>query len=100
AAESCNGSSFLCPADGVAASGVECRASNGVCDLAETCNGLAAGCPTDAKSTAVCRSPVDGCDATESCDGSADACPADETSAAGTTCRAASGICDVREECD
>src|SRR5262249_30679860 len=33
------------------------------------------------------------------CDGSSNACPADALAPAGTTCRSATGICDVAETC-
>jgi hypothetical protein len=46
-AETCNGTSTTCPADGYAAAGTSCRASAGVCDVAESCTGTSAACPTD-----------------------------------------------------
>ena len=47
--------------------GTECRASAGPCDLAESCSGTSATCPTDAfqPSTTVCRAAVDVCDVAE-----------------------------------
>ena len=79
-------------------SSVECRASAGACDLAETCTGASATCPGDAKSTAECRSSAGVCDVAESCDGSNNNCPADAYKS-GTTCRASTGDCDLEETC-
>src|SRR5207244_897367 len=76
-AESCNGVSNNCPADGLVAGGITCRAAAGVCDVAETCTGSSTTCPNDAKSTAVCRASAGICDVAESCDGVSDTCPAD-----------------------
>ena len=58
--------------------GTVCRASAGVCDRAETCNGSSVSCPSDAKrgSTTVCRPAVDECDGAETCDGVSNACTA------------------------
>ena len=53
-----------------------CRSSAGECDLAESCTGAGAACPTDAKSTDECRAGNDECDAAESCDGVGNDCPA------------------------
>jgi hypothetical protein len=46
-AESCNGTSNTCPADGFAPAGTTCRAAAGTCDVAEQCTGLSATCPPD-----------------------------------------------------
>ena len=128
-AETCDGSSTSCPADGFANSGEcraaadvcdaaescdgsgpncpadgylssgECRASAGVCDLAESCDGSGIACPADAKSTDPCRAVADVCDVAESCDGINDDCPADGFALVGTPCRADAGQCDVAEAC-
>ena len=66
--------------------GTLCRASAGVCDVAEVCDGAGVTCPADAKSTAVCRAAIDDCDATEACDGLGNACPADGTQPDGNGC--------------
>ncbi len=78
----------------------ECRAAAGACDLAESCDGVNDACPVDAKSTALCRSSAGACDVAESCDGVGNDCPADGFVASGTECRAAAGVCDVAETCD
>src|SRR5207244_9248804 len=80
------GASRTCPTDVFMSSGTVCRASAGVCDVAETCTGSSATCPTDAflPSSTVCRASTTACDAAENCTGSSAACPAD-TYVAGTT---------------
>src|SRR6185503_14934834 len=95
----CDGTNPDCPADALRPTSFTCRASAGVCDVADNCDGANAACPADAKSTAVCRAAAGGCDVAESCDGVADACPADVLVSSGTTCRAAAGSCDVAEAC-
>ncbi|HEX6131540.1 MAG TPA: FG-GAP-like repeat-containing protein, partial [Actinomycetota bacterium] len=99
AAETCTGSSPICPADVVAPSGTVCRATAGVCDVQETCDGSSGTCPADLKSTAVCRPAADVCDAAESCNGVSNTCPADGFKSSATVCRASAGICDVVETC-
>ena len=47
-AETCTGSTPLCPADGFAASSTVCRESTGVCDVEDFCDGSSASCPDDA----------------------------------------------------
>src|SRR5438128_2990310 len=109
--------------------GAVCRASAGMCDPAETCDGLNPTCPPDAKSVAVCRAAAGECDLAESCDGVSNDCPSDAKKAsgtactsdgnpctldqcngtsnacqhpagnAGTVCRASAGNCDVAETC-
>jgi len=55
-----------------------CRAAAGACDLAETCDGTSAICPSDEKLTSVCRTAAGDCDVAESCDGVTDTCPSDQ----------------------
>ncbi|MCK6550973.1 hypothetical protein L6R52_34365, partial [Myxococcota bacterium] len=76
-----------------------CRASAGACDAAETCTGVAATCPEDAKSVAVCRASAGDCDVAETCDGASNDCPTDVFVASDTTCRESAGDCDVAETC-
>ena len=82
-------------------SGTECRASAGVCDLAESCTGLSAACPADAKepATTECRASAGVCDVAESCNGTSNDCPADGFASATTECRGEVGLCDVAESC-
>ena len=102
-AETCSGSSAVCPVDGVKTSGTSCRGSAGNCDVAEVCNGSSPSCPTDAfkASTFACAPAVDICDLAENCTGSGASCPLDGRKANGTTCRdAVAGGCDLKEVCD
>jgi hypothetical protein len=72
-----------------------------VCDVAESCSGSAAECPTDAFAGAAteCRTSAGACDVAESCSGSTAECPADVLASAGTECRASAGACDIAESC-
>ncbi|HZR80957.1 MAG TPA: fibronectin type III domain-containing protein [Candidatus Binatia bacterium] len=79
--------------------GTQCRASGGVCDPAESCDGSSPQCPADLKSTAECRGAAGDCDVAESCDGVGNNCPPDVLVSAGTTCRPSAGDCDVAESC-
>ncbi|HET6147393.1 MAG TPA: hypothetical protein VFH68_07645 [Polyangia bacterium] len=80
--------------------GTTCRASAGVCDLAETCAGAGAPCPTDGFALGnLCRASVGVCDLAETCSGAAAACPPDLFVVAGVTCRDPAGDCDVAESC-
>jgi cysteine-rich repeat protein len=78
-AETCTGSSGVCPVDGFASAATECRATAGDCDVAEACTGGDAACPADGfePPTTTCRPAVDVCDATELCTGGDPVCPAD-----------------------
>ena len=80
-----------------------CRPAAGPCDLAETCDGAGAPCPSDglALSTAVCRPAAGTCDAPEMCTGMSAACPDDVFAAAETVCRVSTSIaaCDPAERC-
>jgi hypothetical protein len=81
--------------------GTQCRASGGVCDPAELCDGTNAACPTDsfASNTTQCRASAGVCDAAETCTGSTATCPADTLASPSTVCRASAGDCDVPESC-
>jgi hypothetical protein len=72
-----------------APSGTVCRASVGVCDVVETCDGTSTTCPADgfASNTTVCRAAAGVCDAAEFCTGSSSVCPVtDAKQPAGTAC--------------
>jgi hypothetical protein len=80
--------------------GIVCRAAAGVCDVAETCNGVLPTCPADGFAAGgVCRSAADVCDVADVCTGTSAACPADRFLPPGTGCRAAAGVCDRAESC-
>ena len=78
--------------------GVVCRASAGVCDLPDVCNGVNVGCPADIKSAAICRPAVGQCDAAESCDGLHDDCPPDSPRPNGAPCEDGS-VCTAGDSC-
>src|SRR5206468_1876196 len=98
-AETCTGTSTVCPADAFEPSTSECRRSAGECDPADYCPGSGPAWPADAKSPAGTSCTDDGnpCSADE-CNGTSNACqhPAGN---AGTVCRAVNGVCDVAETC-
>jgi hypothetical protein len=98
-AESCDGTSTVCPADVVVASG-ECRPAAGACDTAESCDGASPTCPADAfEGPAVeCRASLGACDVAEHCTGTAAACPPDGFLTA-VACRPSMGACDPEEVC-
>src|SRR5581483_4618568 len=77
-----------------------CRAAAGVCDVAESCDGIHDDCPADSVAGAfvTCRPAVGPCDLAETCTGSSSDCPDDMKST--TICRPAAGDCDVAESCD
>jgi cysteine-rich repeat protein len=64
----------------------ECRASAGICDVGEFCDGASADCPPDEKLTTVCRPAAHICDAAEFCDGVSDDCPITDLPANGLAC--------------
>jgi hypothetical protein len=101
-AESCDGASPDCPADGVAPAGRPCRGAAGPCDVAEACDGVGGFCPPDAFAPASqeCRPATGLCDVAEHCTGSEAGCPPDAIATAGTECRASQGPCDPPERCD
>ncbi len=80
-----------------------CRTSGGVCDIAETCTGSSATCPTDqfVSAQTQCRGANQGlpCDAAEYCSGTSAPCPADGFKPVGTSC--ADGLfCNGDETCN
>ena len=84
--------------------GQECRPSVGICDPAETCDGVTPTCPADSfePPTVICRAASSGelCDIDEFCDGVTADCPSDSIQPNGAVCRSAAGVCDVAETCD
>jgi hypothetical protein len=102
AAESCTGSSALCPPDEKVPAATLCRASGGACESAAFCDGLGNDCPANALAAAgtLCRGSAGPCDAAETCTGDSPSCPADAKAASGTICRLAEGDCDLPAACD
>jgi fibronectin type 3 domain-containing protein len=91
-----------CVTNGVLKSaGTPCRPAAGLCDVAETCDGLSNDCPADKLAAAgkECRPAAGDCDVAETCTGTSVDCPADVLKQAGTVCRAAAGVCDYAEIC-
>ena len=98
--ESCSGTDAQCPADGFDAPGTACTDDGNVCttDVCSG-TGVACTHPAGNAGTE-CRGAAGVCDAAESCDGVNTACPADDKRGPETTCRPAAGFCDVAESCN
>src|SRR5205085_2145444 len=64
-------------------SGSVCRTLAGICDVAETCTGSSAECPSDslASPSTVCRGAAAVCDVAENCTGTSANCPANAVAA-------------------
>ena len=99
--DTCDGAGAC--ADRFVASGTECNASTGPCDVAEACTGSSHTCPADGVATAgtVCLAadPAAPCDVDDVCDGSGVTCPS-AVATSGTSCRASTGTCDLGASCD
>jgi RHS repeat-associated protein len=103
----CNGGCGVCNLAGkvgtcsAASSTTVCRAQNGACDVAETCNGTSLTCPADAVAVlgTVCRGQNGICDVPETCNGTTKTCPADGFAPTTTVCRASTSTCDAPETC-
>lgn len=100
-AETCDGTTNVCPTDAFRPSTFECRGVTGACDVAENCSGTSAQCPTDAIRPAqfACRVAAGDCDVAELCDGQTKVCPADQLKPSFTICRLPAGECDQAEVC-
>ena len=100
-AETCSGSSELCPVDKLRSRSFTCRAASGPCDVAENCSGSSVTCPADklASNTTVCRAASGSCDVVEFCSGSSATCPADQLKPMLAVCRPAAGACDLADFC-
>lgn len=99
AAETCTGTSILCPADRLKPAGTVCRSPAGDCDQAEACNGSSPFCPSDGVKPKNSACPDDGnaC-TTDLCTGNSIACQ-HAAGNPGAVCRATAGVCDVQEVC-
>ncbi len=100
-AETCTGTSTVCPADKLRSRSYTCRAAAGPCDAAEKCSGSSVTCPADklASNTTVCRTAAGSCDVVEFCSGSSPACPADQFKPVVAVCRPSAGACDLADFC-
>jgi hypothetical protein len=100
-AETCTGTSAVCPADVLRPSGTSCADDGNAC-TADQCNGSSASCQHAAGNAGtVCRPSAGACDVAESCDGSSTLCPADGFASSATTCTGTStgGLCDGTDHC-
>lgn len=103
----CDGINPECPSGlPLIRSGEECRASNGVCDTPEQCDGVSNACPSDtfANSSTQCRATYGDsiCDPPEYCTGNSSSCPTDVIRNEMTPdfkCRESTGVCDPAESC-
>src|SRR5207247_580337 len=98
-AETCTGTSTVCPSDVFEPTTTECRGAVDECDASESCPGNGPNCPADARKPAGTSCTDEGNARTT---GRCDAPSADGQHAAGNagaTCRAASAVCDVAETC-
>jgi len=98
-AETCDGLSGACPANGFAASGTACSADALPCSD-DVCNGAGACTHPPSAAGTVCRPAAGACDAPENCNGSSRTCPSDKLAVSGFVCRASAGACDVAEKCN
>jgi hypothetical protein len=109
----CDGISPTCT-DDFKAAGIECRAKNGDCDIAESCTGTGPECPPNMvlPPGTVCRPAYPAgntCDVQEVCDGFSPLCPPDKHLSPGSACTpvllqselpcVVSGSCDASNEC-
>lgn len=100
-AETCSGTSEVCPADKLRSRSYTCRTAAGPCDVAEKCSGSSSACPADklASNTVVCRAAAGSCDVVEFCSGSSSACPTDQFKPLVAVCRPTAGACDLADYC-
>lgn len=102
--EVCDGISFDCPTDKLAAAATPCRPAAGDCDIPETCDGTSTACPVNGFKAAgtVCRKAAGVCDVSESCDGLTGTCPVDSVASSITPCRTSTDKeqCDPTENCN
>src|SRR6185436_10405279 len=100
-AETCSGSSSVCPANGYASTATSCTGASqaGGCDddAADHCSGGGNSCVDVFRAAGyTCRASVGQCDVAETCSGSSSVCPANGYASTATSCTGASqgGACD------
>ena len=83
------------------ASGAECRAASGQCDVAEQCTGSSGACPADGFESVgtTCGDAGTECTVQDTCDG-AGSCTDNGFESAGTNCGDAGTACIVQDTCD
>lgn len=81
--------------------GTVCRASAGVCDVAEQCDGANENCPIDGKrpTSFQCRAASDVCDLPTMCNGNSNTCPPTQFKPPTEICRPSAALCDYAERC-
>ncbi|OQR95940.1 hypothetical protein THRCLA_22045 [Thraustotheca clavata] len=103
-AETCTGTSGLCPADEFAAMTTTCsgKSTGNLCDAVDKCDGHGNCVDKYLPATTVCRTSKGQCDLAETCTGSSGACPSDNFASDKTTCSGASNNnpCDGIDLCD
>ncbi len=101
-AESCNGTSAACPANGFVPSGTACGSPSSTdCDAPDTCDGAGMCVNRVDPAGTVCRPAVGECDMAETCNGSSAACPANAFRPLGTACGSPNATdCDAPDTCD
>jgi hypothetical protein len=74
----------------------------GVCDIAESCDGVANDCPADGflGAETECRAALDLCDEQESCTGVGAACPIDEAVDCDDAIECTTDSCNVATGCE
>jgi len=99
-AESCNGSSYLCPNDVFKNSSNMCRGSAGGCDIEEYCIYNNATCPADQflPNGTICANSTGPCETNGTCSGTNASCSV-KMLMSGGVCRASTGQCDAEEQC-
>jgi endoglucanase len=100
-AETCSGTSTVCPADNFMPAITVCRPANTAgCDVAETCSGTSAACPADgfAAANVVCRAAAGACDVAEACNGTSSSCPGNAYQPNNTACNDSSA-CTTSDVC-
>jgi len=99
-ADHCSGTANTC-VDVFQGSTVVCRSGAGVCDVAESCTGSSAACPSDGfvAGGTQCRCAAGVCDVAEACTGTGPTCPENAFQPPTFECRAEAGECDIAENC-
>jgi hypothetical protein len=98
-AETCSGSSGICPADAKKPNGTACTSDSNPCTL-DQCNGASSTCQHPAGNAgAVCRAAAGECDIAETCTGASTSCPSDAKVPNGTACTDDGNVCTL-DRCD
>lgn len=103
-AETCDGVSLNCPADGVEPDTTFCRAPSGTCGMDAFCNGSDKFCPPNPvrPDTFMCRAakPFYLCEGDSFCNGTQQHCPSNPIFDSSVECRPSTAACDPAETCN